>query len=206
EFDSPDRPDIDSARTFPSERMRRLRLVPRTLALRLCLYIGAATGTVLVATAWLDYTSSRAALEEQTDGEARKQVQAAAQDIDDFVSKVAILPYSLAARQKEIGAGAEGLVPYLVQLLHAAPPEVYGGYVAFEDKKWSDPYSMPWVDRKSWPYTTRLLYDFHEAKQEWYNGPKRTGKLYVTEPYYDEGGSDITMVSVTLPVFDARGG
>src|SRR5262249_45396459 len=73
-------------------------------------------------------------------------------------------------------------------------------------KKWSDPYAMPWVDRKSWPDTTRLLYDFHEAKQEWYNGPKRTGKLYVTEPYYDEGGSDITMVSVTLPVYDARGG
>ncbi len=84
--------------------MRRLRLAPRTLPQRLCLYIGAATCTVLAATAWLDYTASRAALEEQTDAEARKQVQAAAQDLDDFVSKVAILPYSIAARQKALGA------------------------------------------------------------------------------------------------------
>ncbi len=187
--------------------MRRLRLVPRTLALRLCLYIGAATCTVLAATAWLDYRASQAALEEQTDGEARKQVQAAAQDLDDFVAKVAILPSSIAARQKALGPQPDGLlVPYLVQLLQEAPPEVYGVYLAFEKKHWAEPDSMPWVDRRSWPSAARLHYDFHDAKQEWYNGPKRTGRLYVTEPYYDEGGSDITMVSVTVPVHDEQGG
>jgi signal transduction histidine kinase/DNA-binding response OmpR family regulator len=187
--------------------MRRLRLVPRTLALRLCLYIGAATCTVLAATAWLDHRASQAALEEQTDGEARKQVQAAAQDLDDFVAKVAILPSSIAARQKALGPQPDVLlVPYLVQLLQEAPPEVYGVYIAFEKKHWAEPDSMPWVDRRSWPSAARLHYDFHDAKQEWYNGPKRTGRLYVTEPYYDEGGSDITMVSVTVPVHDEQGG
>jgi signal transduction histidine kinase/CheY-like chemotaxis protein len=184
-----------------------MRLAPRTLALRLCLYIGAATCTVLAATAWIDYRASQAALEEQTDGEARKQVQAAAQDLDDFVGKVAILPSSIAARQKAIGPEPDPLlVPYLVQLLQEAPPEVYGVYLAFEKKDWVEPDSMPWVDRRSWPAPAHLHYDFHDAKQEWYNGPKRTGRLYVTEPYYDEGGSDITMVSVTLPVLDEQGG
>ena len=35
--------------------------------------------------------------------------------------------------------------------------------------------------------------------------PKTTGKLYVTEPYYDDGGSNIAMVSVTRPVTDETG-
>jgi len=80
--------------------------------------------------------------------------------------------------------------------------EVYGTYIAFEHKNWRDEDSMPWVDRKSWPNTTRVQYDYHDPKQEWYNGAKTTRAFYVTEPYYDEGGSEITMVSLTVPVFD----
>src|SRR5262245_26504178 len=130
--------------------MRRLRLAPRTLALRLCLYIGAATCTVLAATAWIDYRASQAALEEQTDGEARKQVQAAAQDLDDFVGKVAILPSSIAARQKAIGPEPDPLLlPYLVQLLQEAPPEGYGVYLAFVGKYWAEPDSVPTVRGRS---------------------------------------------------------
>jgi len=116
--------------------MRRLRLAPRTLALRLCLFIGAATCTVLAATAWLDYRASQAALEEQTDAEARKQVQAAAQDLDDFVGKVAILPYSIAARQKALGPQPDSLVPRAasprgaaggLRRLHRVREEALGG-------------------------------------------------------------------------------
>jgi len=47
-------------------------------------------------------------------------------------------------------------------------------------------------------------YDFHEPRQDWYAGARRDGKLHVTEPYFDDGGSNITMVSVTRPV-DAAG-
>ncbi len=187
--------------------MRLPSLRPRTVVQKLCLYIGAATCTVLAVTAGVSYTTGRRALEEQTNAEAQKQVQAAAQDLDDFVSKVAVFPHSIAARQMALGSGPDPVVvPYLIHLLREAPPEVYGVYIAFEHKGWREPLAMPWVDRKSWPHPAQVQYDFHDPKQDWYNGPKRTGKLYVTEPYYDDGGSNITMVSVTLPVYDDFGG
>ncbi len=61
---------------------------------------------------------------------------------------------------------------------------------------------MPWVDRKSWPNQVRLDYDYHDPKWEWYSGPKKSGGFYVTEPYFDEGGSEITMVTLAVPMFD----
>ncbi len=187
--------------------MRRPSLAPKTIAQRMVLFIGAATCTVLAAMAWLDYTTSRAALETQTDGEARKQVQVAAVDMDDFVGKVAVFPYSIAARQRTLGAAPDpGLMPYLADLLQGAPPEVYGVYIAFERKQWTEPDAVPGVDRKSWPRQSPALYDYHDPKWDWYGGPTRTGRLHVTEPYYDEGGSDITMISVTVPVYDDFGG
>src|SRR3989304_449130 len=111
--------------------MRPPSLRPRTVVQKLCLCIGAATCTVLAVTAGVGYTTARRALEEQTNAEAQKQVQAAAQDLDDFVSKVAVFPHSIAARQKTLGAAPDALVPdYLTNLLQEAPPEVYGVYIA----------------------------------------------------------------------------
>ena len=34
-------------------------------------------------------------------------------------------------------------------------------------------------------------------------GPKTSRTFYVTEPYFDEGGSEITMVTLAVPMFDA---
>ena len=55
------------------------------------------------------------------------------------------------------------------------------------------------------PKAATLDYDFHDARQDWYAGAKSSGKLHITEPYFDDGGSNITMVSVTRPVNDANG-
>jgi methyl-accepting chemotaxis protein len=187
--------------------LRLSSLAPKTITQRMVLYIGAFTCTVLAATAWLDYTTSRRALEAQTDGEARKQVLAAAVDMDDFAGKVAVFPYSIAARQRTIGAAPDhGIVPCLARLLREAPLEIYGLYIAFEYKRWTDPDAVPGVDRKSWPNPVPVAYDYHDPKWDWYGGPKRTGQLYVTEPYHDEGSSDITMISVSVPIFDDYGG
>ena len=60
---------------------------------------------------------------------------------------------------------------------------------------------MPWVDRRSWPNMAVVKYDYHEQKQDWYYGAKISRAFHVTDPYFDEGGSDINMVSLTVPVF-----
>jgi PAS domain S-box-containing protein len=116
-----------------------------------------------------------------------------------------MLPRSTASQQESVGRNPDpGMVPFMAQLLSQMPTdEAYGLAMAFEDKNWQEPDAMPWVDRKSWPKQVKLDYDYHDPKWEWYQGPKTTGKFYVTEPYFDEGGSEITMVTLSVPMFDA---
>ena len=97
-----------------------------------------------------------------------------------------------------------GMVPLMAQLLSQVPEdEVYGLAMAFEHKDWRAKDSMPWVDRKHWPNKVPLNYDYHDPKWEWYIGPKTSRSFYITEPYFDEGGSEITMVTLAVPMFDA---
>ncbi|MDD5199474.1 MAG: response regulator [Terrimicrobiaceae bacterium] len=180
---------------------------PRTFAHKLQWSIGLVMCAVLAATAWLNYTSSRHAIEKQTDAEALKQVKAAAEDLDDFIRKVGMLPTTIAARQKAIGPQPDsGIIPYLAAELAAVPTnEVYGIYLAFEGMRWNEPLACAWVNRASYPNAARIGYDYHDSNWEWYAGPKKSWQLYVTEPYYGAGGSNITMVSVTAPVTDKQG-
>ncbi len=49
-----------------------------------------------------------------------------------------------------------------------------------------------------------MTYDYHQA--DWYKGAKESGSLFISEPYFDRGGSNITMVSITKPFFAPDGG
>src|SRR5689334_7821682 len=138
---------------------------------------------------------------------ATVEARAAAQMLDDWVGRVAMLSLGTAMRQQVAGREPAGrTVEYLAAILNAEPAdEVYGLYIAFDQMSWRDPRAMPWVDRKSWPRAAVIGYDFHEARQEWYAAAKQSGKLTITEPFFDDGGSNITMVSVTRPVTDTGG-
>jgi len=138
---------------------------------------------------------------------ATVEARATAQLLDDWIGRVALLSLGTAVRQQVMGRDpAERTPEYLAAVLNDQPAdEVYGLYIAFDRMNWRDPRAMPWVDRRSWPKTAIVGYDFHEPRQDWYVGAKQSGKLHVTEPYFDDGGSNITMVSVTRPVNDNAG-
>ncbi len=175
------------------------------IARRLQIGVGLAAGLVLGLTLWFNYRSSRAELEEQTNTKALADIRVAARRLDDFIARIGMLPRSTASRQQAHGREPDpGMVPFMAQLLAQMPEdEVYGLAMAFEHKNWQDADAMPWVDRKSWPNATRVGYDYHDPKQEWYRGTRDARSFYVTEPYFDEGGSDITMVTLAVPMFDA---
>jgi PAS domain S-box-containing protein len=177
----------------------------RSIARKLQVGVGLAAGLVLGLTVWFNYRSGRAQLEQQTNAKALSQIRASARQVDDFIARMGMLPRSTASRQQAVGREPDpGMVPLMAQLLAKMPAdEAYGLAMAFEDKNWQDPNAMPWVDRKSWPKQVKLDYDYHDPKWEWYSGPKTTRQFYVTEPYFDEGGSEITMVTLSVPMFDA---
>jgi two-component system, sensor histidine kinase and response regulator len=176
----------------------------RSIARKLQFGVGLAAGLVLGVTLWFNYRTSRAELEEQTNSRAVADTRAVARRLDDFIARMGMLPRSTAARQEAYGREPDpGMVAFMAQLLAQVPEdEVYGLAMAFEHKQWQEKDAMPWVDRKSWPSLVRLDYDYHDPKWEWYVGPKNTRSFYVTEPYFDEGGSEITMVTLAVPMFE----
>jgi signal transduction histidine kinase/CheY-like chemotaxis protein len=184
-----------------------MSLAPRTLAQKLSWGIGAVACAVLAVAVWMNYSIGRRALVAQTEAEALQQIRSATQELDDFVAKIGMLSRGIAARQRAIGPRPDPeIIPYLAELLKEVPAdEVYGVYLAFDGMRWDEPYAMPWVDRKSFPHHTQVKYDYHDPKWEWYNAPKQTHRFNVTEPYYDDGGSDITMVSLNAPIIAADG-
>ena len=176
----------------------------RSIARRLQIGVGIATGLILGLTVWFNYRTARTELELQTNIKAMAQVRATARQVDDFIARMGMLPRSTASRQEAFGREPDpGMVPFMAQLLAQVPTnEAYGLAMAFEEKNWRETNAMPWVDRKSWPNQVHLDYDYHDPKWEWYVGPKTTRKFYVSEPYFDEGGSEITMVTLSVPMLD----
>jgi len=176
-----------------------------SIARRLQIGVGLAAALVLGLTVWFNYRAGRAELDEQTNSKAMADIRAAARRVDDFVARAGMLPRSTASRQQAVGRNPDpGMVPFMAQLLTQVPEdEVYGLAMAFEHKSWQEPDAMPWVDRKSWPNKVTLGYDYHDPKWEWYVGPKTSRSFYVTDPYFDEGGSEITMVTLAVPMYEA---
>lgn len=187
---------------FVSIFHQRHMIINNNIGRRLQVYIGLAAGSILAIALWMNYTASRQQLMEQTDARARLTVARAARELDDFIKRVSLLPLSTSTRQQVFGKTPDPqMIDYLRSLLERIPQdEAYGLYIAYEDMRYTDKGSMPWIDRKSFPEEATLQYDYHDPKQEWYFGAKTNRTMHITEPYFDAGGSDITMVSITHPV------
>ncbi|MBN2505211.1 MAG: response regulator [Verrucomicrobia bacterium] len=183
--------------------MSRL-LSGHSIARRLPIGVGLAAGLVLGLTVWFNDRVSRDELERQTNAKAVAEIAAAARQLDEFLMRIGTLPRAIAVRQRAFGHDPDpGMVPFLRGLLHHMPEEeVYGLYIAYDEKDWRDPTACLAIHRRFWPELTPVDYDFHDPRQEWYHGPKRTRRFYVTEPYFDEGAGNVSMVSLTTPVFD----
>src|SRR5258708_4220927 len=168
-----------------------------TLTQKLCVYIGAATGAVLLLTIVLNYENRRKSVEAESNPVAMGHSQSAAQSADAHSGRVARLPRSSAARQEALqGEPNSPTMPFLSHLLDGIPPEEPSGvYEAFERKSYTDPLSIPWVDRKSFPNGVRVTYDYHQA--DWDKGAKESGSLFISEPYFDRGGAEIIIASTT---------
>jgi PAS domain S-box-containing protein len=184
-----------------------MRWKPHSLSLKLTLAIGFMTSLFLVLTVLASYYGARSAVEQQTSAEAQKEVQSYAQNMDVDIDRVAVLPRSIAARMEAVQNSMDQYtLPLLVRLLDSIPPEdAFGVYVVTDSKPASDPNSMVWVDRNSLPNPVKPAGGYRDRNLEWYAEAKKTGKIYISQPYFDEGGSNAEIVSVTKPFVDKDG-
>ena len=180
-----------------------------TLAGQLTLWMALTVGAIMTALVLFAYHSARTQLIEQTKQNAMAEVAFHAAEIDAMVGRVASLVTTMAAVQGLRGPDPDPEVMLeLRRIMDSFPPnEVFGVYYTFENADYRDPMSMPWIDRNSYPKATINKNDYHvdQPSTIWYWGPKKSGQLTVSEPYFDGGGSDVTMLSVNAPVFGSDG-
>src|SRR4029077_5687277 len=150
-----------------------------TLTQKLCVYIGTATGAVLLLTVGFNYEPRRMPVDSEWNATALDHIQTTAQNIDAYIDRVAMLPKSIAARQESLnGEPNATTISFLTRPLAAVPPEdAYGVYEAFERKHYTDALAYPWVDRKSMPDPVQPKYDYHQT--EWYKGAQQSGGLFI---------------------------
>ncbi len=188
--------------------MKRLppRWRPGSIGQRFAIAIGIGAALVLIALTAAIYGTGRELLLSQTRTEALREVQDEVGNWDDLIDRMTMIPTLIAATELSPGGRKIVTIPWMSSLLQSCPnPAVYGVYVVRDDMDWRDPESDIWVDRRSWPNGARLQYDFHDPQQDWYAGAKKGTGIHITRPYFDEGGSDIEMISVTLPLRNAKG-
>ena len=193
-----------SVRFRQKQRLDGISPFPGTVSGKVLIY-GVASCAALALNAWFSSSGSRRVLEQQVNATAMSQVDAAARSVDGFASRIGVLVGSIAARQRAIGREPRpDTIPFLAQVLVAMPQQdVFNVYMAFEDRKFGEQDAIQAVSRNTWPAPVRQFgYDHHDPAQEWYAGAKQAGRLYVTRPYFDEGGGNVAMVSLTMPVYD----
>ena len=188
--------------------MNRVFQAPRTFRQKLRILIIAASCSVLALMAYNGHQMVKSAVKRQVIEMARVRLEAMTREVDDMYRRVAVLPLYIAARQKALGDQPDPDTPrVLFELLKATPPgEASGIYIAFDAKDYREKDAVQWVkDRKHFDQYSPVINDYHKPVYEWYHGPKTTRKLHVTEPYLDQDGANIWMVSVTQPVIDDSG-
>jgi len=124
-----------------------------------------------------------------------------------YLNRLATVPIVMAQRHHRLGIDPDKMtIPFLADVLKSQPDEVLTAYYAYEHRYPPDPMRVPLVSRASYPNALPMedTYDHHAADQEWYQKPKKTGALSITEPFYDAGFVNDTMVSITIPMYDQK--
>ncbi|WP_161569226.1 cache domain-containing protein [Candidatus Oscillochloris fontis] len=174
------------------------------------LVVGGAGGVI-------DYVSQRTVIAESEQA-MQELAQTASVTIASQFVHVATFPQTLAALVETLDTSAESRLHWynttIPALFAAAPPEVLSLTTFFEPNFIQGrPYATVWYVRDAAGAIRRIttnmpgepgydpdqeLYNYFE--QEWYTQPIASGQLTWSEPYFDAGGAEVTMVTASVPV------
>jgi sigma-B regulation protein RsbU (phosphoserine phosphatase) len=163
--------------------------------------VGSVVLVIFIAIAWLSYAQASTSLQQQAEQTGRAQAAASAKQIDGVVQTILARSRQIADVAAVQGLSITQLRAYLRDLLPQIPGnQAYDNYVFFENKDYHAKDSQVWYTRAGWPNLTYATYNYHDPSQTWYALPKQTHQPSITEPFFDDGGSNVNMFSVTAPV------
>jgi hypothetical protein len=198
---------VSAWREPTSARSRRWARRHGAAVVATSIFIVVAALTAVVNLVWYART-----IEEQVTFMAEAEVDVLASEVRDYFDRAVDLAKVIADHQEPLGHRADpDTIHFLRMVLDATPKrQAEGAYIAFERKHYRQPDAVQSHRRKGAAHAKQVKYDFHNAndeKCEWYWGAKhmRDGDCNISKPYFDKGGADISMVSVTCPIYDSSG-
>ena len=180
---------------------------PKSLAWRLGWTMTILISQVILIVLFVTYVLRLVELVQNAGEFASIQLETSVRTLESNIEKLEVVPKAIAARQRVYGAAPDpGMPAFIRDLMRQVPKnDVYGSYIYYDAKSSKDANGYYLIDRKSYPNLARISYDFHAKDQHWYWGAIKSKRQFITEPYFDDGGSNILMVSMTRPVYAESG-
>ncbi len=180
----------------------------RGLGFKLALFILTSTTLIFAAAGAYNYVCTRQIVLKNVRESVRNLAHASVQRMETVFAGVGRIPTFLALNLDESFPELDELTEFLRDFLHAVP-EVYGATVAFEPYayKASERFFAPYYfkDRDGLGFTMLGGDDYDYFLQDWYLIPKELGKPLWSEPYFDEGGGNILMTTLSIPFYRNEG-
>lgn len=174
------------------------------LGFKLALFILTSTTLIFAAAFAYNYYSSRQIILKNVAESAKNLAHASVQRMETVFTAVDRIPAFLAFTMDDGFPPLPEIKDFLTDFLHAVP-EVYGATVSFEPyafeprTRYFAPYCYKDKDGLSFTMLGGDGYDYF--LQDWYLIPKELGKAMWSEPYFDEGGGNILMTSLSVPFY-----
>ncbi len=183
---------------------RRLALSQWSITWRIAASVLVAAGVILGSVVGYGYISARRMLEAELAVSARQIAGTTASRIEAVEVAVEKVVHGLALTVENHPPQSREEIFQLLRQVVGSNSEIYGAAVAME------PYGLPGVQMTA-PYVFRQQnelktddlakegYGYHH--QDWYTVPRELKKAVWSEPYFDEGGGGVVMVTYSVPVF-----
>lgn len=177
-----------------------------SIVIRLVLVIMFFSAVIFVVTLGYNYYQSRMILRKELESNARNLAMSLVHRVETQLTAVAKMTEGI-ARSLEIGEHTEQQLHSLLRVTVENNPEIYGSFVAFEPYAFSAKLHLyaPYYYRDKGEVAFIRLensnIDFPYPYWDWYQIPRELGKLEWSEPYFDEGASNILMSTCSTPFY-----
>jgi len=180
----------------------------RTLAFKLAFSILTCCSLIAGSILGYNYYVSRRMILKNIEASARDFAGMTAQKIETVLHGIQEVPETLAGALEEIPYD-EATLKRLVRSAVEQNIEIYGSTVAFEPNAFNPSlrYFAPYYYRPGSELKFSWLggENYRYFLLDWYQIPKELGRTAWTEPYYDEGGVNVSMATYSVPFYRRDG-
>jgi phosphoserine phosphatase RsbU/P len=176
----------------------------RTVASRLLVWVAGTTGILFAIALVYSFLVSRAIVLEDASRIALRTAESHAREIEEIVRSVEEGTRLLASMLEHTTVSPDEL-ERLIRAFVEGNPKLYGSAAALAPER---RIYAPYFHRQG-KETKRVdlgVDSYRYWEKDWYTAAASSGEPHWSEPYFDEGGGDVLMVTYAVPVFRDESG